>query len=412
MPTTLSSGLPVDNAMANKLESPTPTTAAVDRSTFQNLIRKLAEMPTTLKAFSLSDNNEDSYQFMDKHHPIRKFIPNIFLSDPPIDPHPLQDSRLETGEMPTDSCNRRTNNLILEGFLKNNGGYLDDSGSSSSGSSDADEEASADDQDHRQYHHPSGYVKQGYNINFFAKKHQPESTDQSPNTIKRNSHPHSFNLSKKLLNLHFTNKSDHRKPATVVLNKPVHQAPITADLCHDCHYLESSNVMYYHHHHTAKPYINHIETCQAPKPSQGRFDTNDHRYKHHEGLAPQDLSPEVSRTYKDERRWYGFGDRRKWRETGDLEDEMANHNHLQSSTSPAKNSSLLDSQYSLNSPQPSNHDSQSPISGPPHSTHLSASSESTSVFIDHHHHHTPDFDKFKSPFRKLVLGEDDLLRSN
>ncbi|POW15658.1 hypothetical protein PSTT_01946 [Puccinia striiformis] len=304
--------------MANKLESPTPTTAAVDRSTFQNLIRKLAEMPTTLKAFSLSDNNEDSYQFMDKHHPIRK----------------------------------RTNNLILEGFLKNNGGYLDDSGSSSSGSSDADEEASADDQDHRQYHHPSGY---------------------------------------KLLNLHFTNKSDHRKPATVVLNKPVHQAPITADLCHDCHYLESSNVMDYHHHHTAKPFINHIETCQAPKPSQGRFDTNDHRYKHPEGLAPQDLSPE-------------------WRETGDLEDEL-NPNYLRSSTSPTKNSSLLDSQYDFHSPQPSNHDSQASISCPPHSTHLSSSFESPSVFIDHHHH-SPDFDKFKSPFRKLVLGEDDLLRSN
>ncbi|POW20190.1 hypothetical protein PSHT_03850 [Puccinia striiformis] len=254
---------------------------------------------------------------MDKHHPIRKFIPNIFLSDPPIDPHPLQDSRLETGEMPTDSCNRRTNNLILEGFLKNNGGYLDDSGSSSSGSSDADEEASADDQDHRQYHHPSG-----------------------------NSHPHSFNLSKKLLNLHFTNKSDHRKPATVVLNKPVHQAPITADLCHDCHYLESSNVMYYHHHHTAKPFINHIETY--------------------------------------ERRWYGFGDRHKWRETGDLEDEL-NPNYLRSSTSPTKNSSLLDSQYDFHSPQPSNHDSQASISCPPIRL-IYLLLESTSVFIDHHHH--------------------------
>lgn len=366
--------------MANPLDS-----SADNSSAFHTLIRNFTRLPTTLKTFSLSDThhhpiksnrsaNDDSYNLLSKNNPVRKLFACLFLANPPIDPHP-QPSQLD---------DRTKDNLILDGFLKNNGGYLDDSGSSSACSELGDE---GDEEDH-----PNAHIHPGNNLSIFAKKHQPETTDQAaPVTSKRSLHyPHPLNpnnLSKKLLHFHLNNKSDHRrKPATVVFNKPER-----FDSGHDRHSV-----------HSVKPYVEHLETCQAPKAEQARFKNAylecPDGVEQNQALGKSHLA---GRKCQSTQHWYGPEN-----DTGGREDEAAlslNLKYLRSSTFPTKNS-ILDSPYDLRSgrtqPLAASSD-RSPLN-------LHAHSPQPGSLDDHH----SDFDEFKSPFRNLVLGQDDLLRSN
>ncbi|KNZ56686.1 hypothetical protein VP01_2342g1 [Puccinia sorghi] len=71
-----------------------PPSDSDDRSAFLKLIRKITGMPLALKKICASDKNHQQKQsthsanIEDSAHltiSIRKFIPNLFLPDPPIE---------------------------------------------------------------------------------------------------------------------------------------------------------------------------------------------------------------------------------------------------------------------------------------------------------------------------------------
>ncbi|KAA1120768.1 hypothetical protein PGTUg99_013717 [Puccinia graminis f. sp. tritici] len=418
--------------MANHLEpssssAPQKTHEPSNSSALHHLIRRFTRIPTTLKTLALADThnhhqpsqsimsathqNSPNYKLtLNKNHPLRKVIPSLFLSDPSIDPHPGT-SQLSEAEsmMSNDSCRkRRMDNLVLAGFLKNNGGYLDDSGSSSA-SSDLDDTndqtISSDEDEQDQEHHI-------HNLNILAKKHQPADTPDGTKTSmahKTNLYPHqsstTSNLSKRLLHLHLSNKSDHRKSATVVLNKPIdHQTYTTIDPPDDRHFPKSTKDTYDDNYTN----INHIED----RPAQGgRFDrlTNNTHPKRPASSKSQsredNAHPEGGRCrhiYK--QRWYATTGARKPKETGGQEDEEAglsfNLKYLRSSTFPTKNS-ILDSQVHT-----------ALLHSSPRTLPTRSSSPTITPVDQELRHRHPDFDEFKSPFRNLILGQDDLLRSN
>ncbi|KNZ56688.1 uncharacterized protein VP01_2342g3 [Puccinia sorghi] len=254
--------------------------------------------------------------------------------------------------------------------------------------------------------HQDQAIQQGYNINILAKKHPPETSPDQPSGTapKKPYHSHqsiSHTLPKKLLRLHLTpNKPDHRMhPATtIILNKSGYEAyhPFvnSSDFQHDNH----QDV--YHRNRTVKPLIDHLENSQAVKFSPERCDRDESAHpKPHRGFknrASQQTHPE-GKGCTGEHCCGDCGDCES-KGGGMQEDEAAlsvNLKYIRSSTFPTKNSILH----------------SHPLS------QASSSSNSSSLNLDHtsstsqsrHHSH---FQQFKTPFRNLVLGQDDLLRSN
>ncbi|PLW45664.1 hypothetical protein PCASD_07061 [Puccinia coronata f. sp. avenae] len=399
--------------MANYLEltrSSTQTSTPDDPSALQKLIRKVGGITTALKEFSLSDKdhywkksevdsgNDGSYHLIPTNHPLRQLIPSLFLSDPAINSRP-KPSPVEYETMSDEFFKRQR---VLDGFLKNNGGYLDDSGSSSAASDLDDETSDEDAQGHDGDHANS--------INILAKKYQPEITTNddettttmaAPGATKRNSYTHqliSNKLPKRLL-CFSNNNSDHRKPATFVINKPADQSQrVSLSPSNHQHLLEN------HRNRTAKPFIESLQNCQALKHGQERDDRIASAYSkftRDSNTRPdfQENFYPVTRGCMDEERCGTWCERQ--------EDEAAlslNVKYLQSSTFPTRNSIL----ESHSPPHPgrtlapsSSHSSSRTLRHP--------SSLCSSNLADDSHPHS---DEFKSPFRNLVLGQDDLLRSN
>jgi len=385
-----------------------PPSDSGDRSALQKLMRKLTGMPVTLKELYAADKNhhqqrqsthsadmENSSHRTGKTVSIRKFIPNLFLPNPPLDPNSQVSAVDDANDGSNDSSTRQ---IILESFLKNNGGYLDDSESSAT-SSDLDDERTTN-EDHQDQH-----IQQGYNINIVAKKHPSEtSPDQPSGTAPKNSyHSHqsiSHTLPKRLLQLHLTsNKPDHRiHPATILLNKSDYEA------CHP--FVNSADFQHhnsqecYHRNCTVKPLIDHLENSHAVKLSPERCDRNaSAQPKPRRGFknrASQEAHPEA-KGCTGEQCCGDVGDCES-KEGEDEAAESVNLKYIRCSTFPTKNSILH------SHPRPE-------ASSSSHSSSLNldqTSSTSQRSSLRHHAH----LHQFKSPFRNLVLGHDDLLRSN
>lgn len=270
-----------------------------------------------------------------------------------------------------------TDNLILDGFLKNNGGYLDDSDLS-------DSEDSEDNP-------PSDINHNKHTIHVLAKKYQHEvdSNDSTYNPLIR------FTLSKKIFNFNL-NHSDHhyQRISTIIHKQPDNQNLPKTNPARELIGITSlaNNHHPNYHQNDSTQILKHQQRKQHHvKDSPPIQFIRNQKNNHVQMNSPKKLTkPGPSSNHHHRNSYYHHIDREQSKD----EDWNLNFQYIQSSAFPTSNAIM-------------NHDHSQ--RDHPHHAYLYTDHDQSFMVSSNNNLHLK---KLKSPFRNLVLGEDDLLRLN